>query len=201
MLEHAIEQACAGRQILVVGLDYNHSRTLSKRLDELVAKTTIPKLRRESGRAVLKKRVDITSFDNIRDYDHESGSLAGITDRMELLIDHYVMEHRLVRIHRYIKACSSSDHVAWMAQTTKALSALGRLIYLVTDCEETKRALTESLGNVYQYGSIEDPEKLGLNWPDLSFRHKANPNCQLIFDPTMLERRFAAASKTITRWD
>lgn len=199
MLKHAINMACDGQTLIIAVNDVSHLKALDRQLEELAKASGIPKLKRKRGRDVLRKRVYIVPFANLHHFDWATGD-ARRGNNTTVLIDHYALESRLGIVREYLNNFKGvDDPIPWMAQTARILSSLGRAMYLVSDDVATRERL-EGLVE-YRHAGVEDGEGLGLDWLNLRSRSGMHPNCQLLFDPATVERRFSGALKLINWWD
>lgn len=186
MLEYA---AVLEQQTVVVALTLQHAEQLYAQYISIAGAKPDPKF------------VRFMSFNDLVGYDWATGRSAGHPVDCEILVDHSVMSSKLTHVLHYLKSVERVNPAAqWLANTAMALTSLGRKVYIIAD--KNRAASVEVLLQGYpQRISIEDGSMMGnLNWLDLSLR-RAHPNCQPLFDPETLRRRFKASLDLIHRWD
>lgn len=203
MFKHAIESACAGNTVLIVSNDYGHAKTLPMQIESLAKASGIPKLKRTRGMNVLRKRLIVTTFDSLKGFDWATGTLPMGSKNREFVVDHYALESRLARVHDYLKATEDllfeKEVREWMATTAKAMSAMGRAVYLVSDSQYMRDEL--ALLVPYRNGSIEEPSKFGYDFRTMQHPKNMHLNCLVIPDPLMIRRMFVGSLDLINRWD
>jgi len=201
MVQHAIDQACAGKRVLIVANDQGHKNSLYSMLEQLIRISNVPKLQRKRGRDILHRRIEFIAFSSLKTFDWSTGYVSG--ERREVLIDHYALETRLKVVKEYIdifEQMKYNEVIKWMAQTAKALSALGRSIYLISDDATTRTDLRVLVP--YRYASIESGHELNIDWLTLqSIFLSKNLRCQMILDPVMVHRKFHGALLLANRWN
>lgn len=205
MLQYAIQRVRNGLPTTVIGLNITHAQTLMRTTQSLISA--------EDQETEWLTQLLVTDFGSTRQSGRPFGVNAGsyncqYTDwcmsdsEAEILIDHSVMEYKLQHIRHYLESTKHVQDVPrWLADTAMALTSLGRKVYVIAEDPRTVGAINIMLNDYPTRIAVENGSMMSnIDWFSLTLE-RAHPNCQLLFDPWMLRRRFAGALQTITRWD
>ncbi len=195
MLTSAFRQAQTGKHVCVFGSDMNHVSTLAKMLDD-IAKNLAPRAR------AWKNKIWILPFSNANFHGFDWATCQFKDTQSICYVDHYALQYQLRNVRHYLESTKNMANVAdWMANTAKALTSLGRKVYMITEDEHRKTRLQALVKDYPQHLTVETSATLGnINWLDLSLEH-AHQNCQPLFDPDTVRARFRGALEEINRWD
>jgi hypothetical protein len=195
MLTAAFNQAQAGKSVVVFGNDLAHIKSMQLML-EAIAKGLAPRAR------AWKNRIYLLPFRDAGFHRYDWATHTFTDTKLLCYVDHYALQYQLRMVRHYLESTRQIDDVpSWMANTAKALTSLGRKVYMITDYESTAAAIKNSVDDYMQHLSVESGETLGnINWLDLTL-DRAHHNCQLLFDPRTVEARFAGALKAVNLWD